>query len=238
MPQDAPALGVEVLRDALAVVAHDLRSPLMAIVANASLIDTMLGEPGCDMAAIRRRLEVVRRAGKRMERLLDGLVDINRLERGVLSLNLGDESVSALLDQAGQEVTPGANARGVHLRIEGADGTARCDRDRIMQVFSNLTSNALRFVPSGGTITVGAVVAPREIRFFVRDTGCGLDADAAAHVFEPFWQADRTHRNGLGLGLTISRALVEAHGGRIRVESEHLCGATFEFTVPSCLEQR
>ena len=113
-----------------------------------------------------------------------------------------------------------------------ASAVAWCDRERTLQVLSNLLGNAVKFTPEGGTITVGADLLSTEVRFFVRDTGPGIPPGDLLHVFDRYWQAKRSDRRGIGLGLPISKGLVEAQGGKLWVESELGRGTTFFFTLP------
>jgi signal transduction histidine kinase len=108
----------------------------------------------------------------------------------------------------------------------------RADRDRVLQVFSNLVGNALKFTPPGGVVTVGAAPEEGAVRFWVRDTGPGIAPEDVERLWDPFWQADGPARSGgAGLGLAITRGLVEAHGGRVWVESQPGAGTTFGFTL-------
>ena len=100
-------------------------------------------------------------------------------------------------------------------------------------MFENLIGNALKFTEKGGRITIGATARDNEVEFFVADTGCGIAPESLPHVFDRFWRANRTDQQGTGFGLTIARGIVEAHGGRIRVESTIGRGTTFFFTIPS-----
>jgi signal transduction histidine kinase len=216
----------------VAVVAHDLRNPLSAMLLSTACIEATLADPTADAATLRRNLEVVRRMGLRMARLIDDLLDFARLRRGILVLEPTEENVALLLRQVADEAAPTAHTKAILLHTLPTDGSIRCDRGRLMQVFSNLIGNAIRFVPSGGTITLGAIKEADEYRFFVRDNGAGIERANLPYLFDRFWQGDQAHRHGLGLGLTIAKAVVEAHGGRIGVESELGRGTTFNFTVP------
>jgi len=111
------------------------------------------------------------------------------------------------------------------------------DRDRLLQVFSNLVDNAVKFTAAGGTITLAAEADQAAVRFCVSDTGCGIPPEQVPHLFDRFWQATRTDRRGIGLGLSIVKALVEAHGGHMVVESEPGHGTTFGFSVPVAAPQ-
>jgi signal transduction histidine kinase len=106
------------------------------------------------------------------------------------------------------------------------------DRDRVLQVFSNLGGNALKFTPNDGRVEIYATPRDSMVEFGVRDSGPGMEPDALPHVFDRFWQAKHTSRGGVGLGLAIAKGIVEAHGGEIHVESEPGCGSCFVFTLP------
>jgi signal transduction histidine kinase len=106
------------------------------------------------------------------------------------------------------------------------------DRDRVLQVFSNLVGNALKFTPADGTITLGVEAADGVARFTVTDTGAGIPPENMPRLFDRFWKGDRSGRHSSGLGLYIARGFVEAHGGRIAAESEPGRGTTFSFTLP------
>jgi signal transduction histidine kinase len=110
---------------------------------------------------------------------------------------------------------------------------AKCDRQRIFRVFSNLIGNASKFSPAGETIGVEASARPGEILFSVTDHGCGISSDQQVQIFEPYWQASQQRQLGLGLGLAIAKGIVEAHGTRIWVESQVGTGSRFLFTLPS-----
>jgi signal transduction histidine kinase len=167
-----------------------------------------------------------------MNRLIEDLLDVARMEAGTLSLSPTPQPTESLLREAVEAAQPLAGE--VHLLLEepGALPPVLADRDRLLQVFSNLLGNALKFTPRGGQVRVGARAQDEHVRFYVRDTGPGLNEDALAHIFDRFWQLDRKDRRGAGLGLSIVKGLVEAHGGRLRVESEPGHGSTFSFTVP------
>ena len=126
-----------------------------------------------------------------------------------------------------------ADAADINLCVDvGADALVRADGTRVLQVFSNLVGNALKFTPPGGVVTVGAAPEAGAVRFWVRDTGPGIPPEDVDRLWDPFWQAEGPARSGgAGLGLAITRGLVEAHGGRVWVESQPGAGTTFGFTL-------
>jgi signal transduction histidine kinase len=131
--------------------------------------------------------------------------------------------------------TPLAASAGLQLQqeVDRGVGDVWGDRSRLLHVFENLIGTALKFTPEGGRITIGAKARADEVEFFVADTGSGMPAENLPHVFDRFWQAQRKDREGAGLGLAITKGIVEAHGGRIRVESTLGHGSTFFFTIPT-----
>lgn len=219
-------------RDAiLGVVAHDLRNPLNAIVMQASLLHRHGGEPE------RRALKpaaAIERAAKRMNRLIEDLLDVTRLEAHRLPVEPGNVHTAQALHDVLESQQPLASAASVDLASNVAPHLPDvwADRHRFHQVFENLIGNAMKFTESGGRITVGAAPQEREVLFWVADTGPGMSPEQLSHVFDRFWQAETGSRRGAGLGLTIVKGLVEAHGGRIWVESELGRGTTFYFTLP------
>jgi signal transduction histidine kinase/FixJ family two-component response regulator len=218
----------------LAVVAHDLRNPVSTIVLGADLLlDTVADDAA--HAFERRHLGTVKRAAQRMNRLIQDLLEVSRMVGGKLALAPQDEDAAMLLKEASAMLRPLAEARGIafHVQADGDLPRLRMDGARVMQVISNLVGNAVKFTPEGGAVTLGAEWVGSEVRVSIADTGAGISPEQLPHVFGRFWQADDADRRGLGLGLSIARGIVEAHGGRIWVESEPGEGSTFHFTLPA-----
>jgi len=216
----------------LSVVAHDLRNPLAAIAADAEMLEALLppDAPPRQRSAISR----IRRVADRTERQLQDLLDVARLEQDGLPVDPRPVAVAALVEQAGELLEPLARAHGVALAFEGpADAPpVVADAGRVVQVLSNVVGNALRITPEGGRVEVSWLVEAEELAFTIADTGPGIAPEHLPHLFAPFWQADPEQRRGAGLGLVIARALVQAHGGRIWVDSTPGAGAAFHFTLP------
>jgi PAS domain S-box-containing protein len=216
----------------LAVVSHDLRNSLGAIATSAQLL---LVAPA-DGPQRTRRLETIARISQQMMRLMQDLLDVSRVESGhTLSVQPSGQNVRALVRDAFESFRAKSEEKLIALECDVADGTpdVMADRDRVHQILFNLLSNALKFTPEGGTITMQAKAAGTFVRFSVADTGPGIRADELPRVFERFWQARRTASLGTGLGLPIAKAIVEAHGGKIWVDSTAGVGATFYFTIPA-----
>ncbi len=216
----------------LAVVSHELRDPLNSIALSIRLLE----ESALDPALRKRSLTNARRAAERANRLIEDLLDVAQIESGNLAMERKALAADALVDEAVQAFQEAAGVGSVVLEREVAAGVGRVlgDRDRIGQVFSNLLRNALKATPPGGRITVAAEAAGDAVRFSVVDTGAGIDPDELPHLFESFWQGRKELRGGAGLGLGIARGIVEAHGGRIWVESGGTgAGSAFRFTLPA-----
>jgi signal transduction histidine kinase len=216
--------------DVLGVVAHDLRNPLNLIQMTAELLlDEDLPEP-------RRRemLGIAVRAAKEMNRLIEDLLDTVRLQSGRLSLDVEDVRVDEIIKQAEETFRPVAERRRVHFETLGQDGiTVRADPTRVSQIVGNLVANAIKFSPEKGSVKLLAKPREAEVLFQVTDDGPGIPADSVSHIFDSFWQARRSDRRGVGLGLAIAKTLVEAQGGKIWVESKVDHGSTFSFSLPA-----
>jgi signal transduction histidine kinase len=219
--------------DFLAMVSHELRAPLSAILGWTRMLRTSRLEP--DAAA--RALETIERNVHQQTQLINDLLDVSRIVSGKIALDTQDVNVAGIVHASVESMRPTAAANGVAVDadIPRAPAVIRGDAGRLQQVVANLLSNAVKFTPAGGRVSV-AVRAGDDVRLVVTDTGCGITPEFLPHVFDRFRQADTTparSRGGLGLGLAIVRHLVELHGGRIRAESEGTGrGATFTVDLP------
>ncbi|HKN58759.1 MAG TPA: PAS domain S-box protein [Gemmatimonadaceae bacterium] len=222
--------------DVLAVVAHDLRNPLNTVSMAVSL---MLETTPPERVQERRQVEIVRRAADRMNRMIQDLLDVKRMESGRLTIEANPESPSGLINDTIDMLRPLAAGSTIRLEtsIEDDLPMVLADSSRIQQVLSNLVGNAVKFTPRSGRITVCAEQIDSEVRFAVIDTGPGIPAEQLPHIFGRFWQAKTSDHRGIGLGLAIAKGIVEAHNGRIWVESHIGLGSTFYFTLPSATEQ-
>jgi signal transduction histidine kinase len=215
----------------LGVVAHDLRNPLNTMLMAAQLLADST-EPE---SVARRQAAVVQRAGERMNRLVQDLLDVKRMESGRLTIELRRVLAPTLVTEAVEMLRSIAASSRIELVLEDSCEDlppVSADPHRVQQVLSNLIGNAIKFTPRGGRIAVRCSRAEGEVRFEVRDTGPGIPAEHLPHVFGQFWQAKRADRRGIGLGLAIAKGIVEAHGGKIWVESTCGVGSTFFFTLP------
>ena len=213
----------------LGVVAHDLRNPLHLVMATTEL----LGEPALPPDRRRELLGMTMRATAQMRRLVSDLLDAVRIQTGRLTLDLEAVTIGSIVDQAEEMARPLAVERGVTLESSAADSAVRLrvDRARIQQVLGNLLGNAIKFTKPGGRVMLDASIE-NGAAFRVRDTGPGIPPERLPLIFDQFWQGDSKDRRGVGLGLAIAKAIVEAHGGSITVDSRVGEGSTFSFTLP------
>jgi signal transduction histidine kinase len=220
--------------DVLAVVAHDLRNPLNTMTMALSL---MLDATPVEHTQERRQVEIVRRAADRMNRMIQDLLDVRRMESGRLGIETQPESPASLVNDTVEMLLPLAKGSTITLDANVADDLLPvvADAARIQQVLSNLVGNAVKFTPRDGRVTVCAEQIDGGVKFGVIDTGPGIPPDQVPHIFGQFWQAMPSDRRGIGLGLAIAKGIVEAHGGMIWVESEVGVGSTFYFTLPSAV---
>ncbi len=217
--------------EVLAVVSHDLKNPLGAVQLSARALGGKLG--GAD-PRLRRHLDIIERSAGRMEHLIADLLDVASIQAGRLAIERREEPVGPLVDEALAIHAPLAADKGVTLRSEASPSGAivHADHERMLQVLGNLLGNAIKFGGAGAQVVVRAERRAGEVLFSVADTGPGIPADELSHIFEPYWSAARHAKKGTGLGLYISRGIVEAHGGRIWAESTVGVGSAFHFTVP------
>lgn len=224
------------LRDeVLAIVAHDLRNPLGTIAMQAAMLRRR-AQPRAGTEATSG--EVIQHAASRMTRLIEDLLDVSRMEAGRLDVQPSPLAPGPFLSECLGTQRHLAEAAAIELRLGDVAGLppVLADRHRLAQVVENLVGNALKFTGAGGRITVAAEARGDEVLFSVRDTGAGIQPEHLPHVFDRFWQARRAERQGAGLGLPIAKGIVEAHGGRIRVESTPGRGTAFFFTIPRVAE--
>jgi signal transduction histidine kinase len=181
----------------------------------------------------RKQLETILRSTGRMERLIGDLLDMASIRAGRLAVECEPQEIAPIIAEAVEAAEPLVRASSQTLSSEIAVGATRCsvDRDRVLQLLSNLLGNAQKFCPAGGTITVRARVSGNEVECSVHDTGPGVPEKALAHIFDAYWSAKHEPKKGVGLGLYISKGIVEAHGGRIWIENRPGAGATFFFVL-------
>ncbi len=212
----------------LAVVSHDLRNPLETIVLGASLVDETARDERTG-----RHARAMQGAATRMQHMIDELLETAQLDASELVLNCEACDTRRLVDETVEQFELRAAKRCVELTAVPLDASIIGDRERILEILSNLVGNALKFTPPGGRIEIRAEPHDRDVRFVVADTGPGIAADQLSHLFERYWQSKPGNaRTGLGLGLYICKRLVEAQHGSIGVASTLGKGTTFWFDLP------
>jgi PAS domain S-box-containing protein len=217
--------------EVLAVVSHDLRNPISAIAMCARILREA---PPADDAERERMLTAITEATVWMQQLIRDLLDVSAIEAGRLSVVRERTSLSGVVSTAVGMVSGEVEQRSIDLRVELPPDPVTLDVDasRMVQVVTNLLGNAVKFTAPGGTVTIRARAEPAMVVVSVSDTGIGIEPAQVPHIFDRFWQARATPRSGSGLGLAIARGIVDAHGGRIWVESELGKGSTFSFSIP------
>ncbi|MDQ3785191.1 MAG: response regulator, partial [Actinomycetota bacterium] len=219
------------------VVSHELRTPLTSIRGALGLLAGGAVGPLPDKA--QRMLTIASSNAERLVRLIDDILDIDRMESGNLKLEHRPCNVAELLSRAGDEMGAMAQDAGINLSVGLPNLALEADPDRVMQVLTNLLSNALKFSPPESTVSLGARAKGNDVLFFVKDEGRGISADKTETIFSRFQQVDSSdsrEKGGTGLGLAICRNIVAHHGGRIWVESAPDQGSLFCFTLPERIE--
>jgi len=228
----------------VATVAHELRGPLSSVVAFAHLLgDASSGLLSDDQ---RQYLDVIDRNANRLLRLIEDLLLLSRLEARTLQLRTGPVRLPDLVRTAVTERLPAAEAAGLQLAVDTADGPElTCDETRVHQVLDNLLNNALKFTPTGGSVTVRAQPSVTGWQVEVADSGVGIPAAELSRVFSAFFRGSNTAVGvgqpappGTGLGLVVSRAIVELHGGTIQVASTEGAGTTVTVSLPTRAPRR
>ena len=223
---------LEVKEEFVASVSHELRTPLTSIHGFTSLVlerDDLPDE-------VRQQLAVVQRNVNRLDRLVADLLQTAQVERGLVHLERERTDIAALVRQSIEEALPAVEAAGLTLTSQVPERlVAMVDPQRFAQVVDNLVSNAVKYTPSGGRIEVDLSVTHERVELVVLDTGIGIGARDRHHVFSRFFRtrhAAQRSIQGIGLGLSITKAIVDSHGGRIEVESEEGRGSTFRVRLP------
>lgn len=219
------------LRDEfLAIVSHDLRNPLSAIALNTQLLERLVSTADPHLSRISRSLAS---SIAQMQRIISDLLDLAAIDAGKLSVQVQPGDVRSSIEEAVEASRPIAAEKSIALdAVIGSDPLlARFDPGRIAQVLENLIHNALKFTSAGGRISVEGRRTDHVVEISVRDTGTGLQPEEITVIFDRFRQVEKRGRRALGLGLYISRSIVESHGGRIRAESVPGKGSTFRFTL-------
>lgn len=230
--EEALRAAIRAREEVLAVVSHDLRNPLGAVHMSAGVLARKLSPD----RRVRKHVETIQRSASRMDHLIGDLLDMASIQVGRLAVERKPENPDLLVTEAILSHEPSAKEKGVSIvrRVCGLQGWClSCDRERILQVLGNLIGNAIKFCRVADVITIHGELVGKDARLSVCDTGPGIPEDELPHVFEPYWSAQRHAKKGTGLGLYISKGIVEAHGGHLWVESKSGGGAAFHFTLPT-----
>ncbi len=223
---------IRVREEVVAVVSHDLKNPLSGVLLNTQLLlrnlKTDESSPYID------KIERIQHSAERMNSLIEEILDVTKLEAGTFTIEPQLEDVRSFVLEAIELHKSIAEDKSINLLINFKNNCTeiKCDRPRILQVLSNLLGNALKFTPNGQSITISVESFGDKVQFSVRDSGPGIASDKLTLIFDRFWQAQATKKLGAGLGLFIAKSVVEAHNGKIWVESEEGKGANFIFTLP------
>jgi PAS domain S-box-containing protein len=222
----------------LSVVSHELRTPLTSIRGSLGLL---AGGRLTELSPqAERMVGIALESSERLTRLINDILDIERIESGSLPIDPQPHQARDLLEAAATEMSGLAGATGVRLETGEASGRVMADADRIVQTLTNLLGNAIKYSPPGGVVQLSAVASGEGVTFAVRDTGRGIPAEKLESIFERFEQVDSSdsrQKGGTGLGLAISKGIVERHGGTIWAESTLGEGATVRFTLPRLPEK-
>jgi len=226
----------QVRKDFVINVSHELRTPLASIQGyTETLLDGAIDDPNHNV----RFLTIIRQNAERLANLTSDLLTLSRVELKQQRFQFASYDIGKLIEAAADSMKPLAAKKDIGLSIEHGDGTleAFCDSEAVNQVVTNLTDNALKYTPSGGSVTMGARRAPNQnmVEVFVRDTGIGIPVGELPRLFERFYRVDKARSRemgGTGLGLSIVKHLVRSQGGDVRVTSEIGRGSEFSFTLP------
>ena len=217
----------------VSIVSHELRTPLTSIRGSLGLLGS--GLLGASSAKSGQMLEIAIRNTDRLIRLLNDVLEIEKLQSGKFRLRRVSCDAGELMKQAAEEMSALAHGQGVHLRVTPVSARIVADPDRLLQCLTNLLSNAIKFSDSGSEVRLTARAVVPNLRFEVRDCGRGIPREKLQSIFEPFQQVDTSDsrlRGGTGLGLPICREIVRQHGGTLGVDSELEKGSAFHFTIP------
>ena len=219
----------------LAIVAHDLRTPIGIVLSCSEALREMLpkGPAGEEMRTL---ADVTERAARGMTKLIADLLDTSSIAAGRLRLDVQEHPIAVLLRESTELLAPLANQKAIRLETRltaniTENARVRCDLDRIKQVLVNLISNAIKFTPERGAITVCATGAA-EVTLTVSDNGPGITEEAMPHIFERYWTGRAKAGEDTGLGLFIAQGIIAAHGGQITVARGVGTGTSFSFTLP------
>jgi signal transduction histidine kinase len=235
---DEARQAVGVREQILAVVSHDLKSPLNTILMSVGLLEK--GTPDEQRGALPRTAARIQRAAQRMLRLIGDLLDFASIQAGGLAIQRDLHEPGAIVEETLAIFESLAQEKKLALTADVQPELPKiyCDRDRLIQVLSNLAGNATKVTAEGGHVTLRVEDREHEVLFTVTDDGPGISKEDAKHLFERYWRSGEVQYKGTGLGLAIAKGIVVAHGGRIWAESDLGRGARFFFTIPANDDRR
>lgn len=220
----------------VSIVSHDLKNPAVAIAISAREMRRNLSNGSVDRGDLSEHLRLTEQSAGHIIRMINDLLDVERIAQGNLAMAPQKTEVGALLRECRELYAPIIDSKSFSVIIDVGEEPifAHLDHDRILEALSNLVGNSLKFTDQGGIIAFSAKKQATEVEISVSDNGPGIPKPLQPHIFERFSQLKMAGRDGLGLGLFIAKWIVEAHHGRIWVASEPGKGSTFTFTVPTC----
>lgn len=233
LARDAAAHATMMRDEFLSIVAHDLSNPLNTV--RMSAINVLRARPGGEIEMARKAAGMIGVAVEQMNVLLRDLSDVAAIDSGQLRIRKEESDLDEVMTTTAALLSPLCAEKGISFSCDAKAPSLRllCDPNRVQQLLGNLVGNAIKFTPRGGRVTVDAAPSGAEVRFSVADTGPGIPAEVSEHVFERYWRGrERDYTKGVGLGLFIAKGIVDAHGGRIWLESVLGRGTTFYFTLP------
>jgi len=223
--------------DFVSAVSHELRTPLTSIKGYASIL--MAGKLGEVPPAQKERLEKINKHADNLTHLVNNLLDIARIESGKIQMDIKDVAIKDIIDSVVDIITPQVKEKSITLKVNLKTlSSIKADPGQLERVFINLLGNAVKFTPEKGKITISSEEKKDCVEFSVEDTGIGIPKDALEKIFEEFYRAENAldqNVKGTGLGLSLVKKIIEAHKGKIWVESELGKGSKFIFTIPKSI---
>ncbi|AYN94609.1 GAF domain-containing protein [Pseudomonas sp. LTJR-52] len=218
----------------VAVVSHDLRNPMTIVTMQAGLMQRMIvGDQRESSKRLLSAINIIQTVATRMNSMIGDLLDLSKIESGRFQISSQPHDASSLVHQAVQLLQSLAETKSIQLKVHVEDDVIlNADAERLFQVLSNLISNGIKFTPAGGSIEISVTREGSHACFSIRDSGIGISDDELEHIFDRYWHVKAGNPTGTGLGLFISKGIVEAHGGRIWAVSDPGQGSTFHFTLP------
>ncbi|MGE3609257.1 MAG: ATP-binding protein [Bacteriovoracaceae bacterium] len=228
-------LASQTREDLMAIVSHDLKNPLSVILLISNLLEKRLKKEQLSQEVILDNINKIKNSAQRCLSLISDLLTNAKIEAGIFEINKGPNSPLEIIYETMDSLLPLASQKNIKIENEAPSISPLLDvdRDRVIQVLSNIISNAIKFSPPNTSIKIKInIINSAELEFSIQDFGPGIEQESLTHIFDRYWQSKQTRQLGTGLGLSIAKGIVEAHGGRIWVESTLGKGSTFYFTLP------